>query len=60
MNYEPFRPRSSNFLPEVVKNILIINGIMFLATVLMNNRGADLVDMLGLHYFQSDKFKSVN
>lgn len=57
MNYEPFRPRSSSFLPEVVKNILIINGIMFLATVLMENRGADLVDILGLHYFESDKFR---
>ncbi|HNP99572.1 MAG TPA: rhomboid family intramembrane serine protease [Bacteroidia bacterium] len=57
MNYQPFRPRSSSFLPEVVKNILIINGIMFLATVLMENRGVELSDILGLHYFQSEKFR---
>lgn len=57
MNLEQYRPRPFNFLPEVVKNILIINGILYLATVVLGNRGADLTDLLGLHYFQSDKFR---
>ncbi len=50
------RPTGFNFLPVVVKNILIINVIMFLATQVLLSRGIDLNDMLGLHYFLSEKF----
>ncbi len=57
MNYEQYRPKSFNVLPEVVKNILIINGIFFLAKVVMDSRGVDLNDILGLHYFSSEKFR---
>ncbi len=57
MNYEQYRPRSFKVLPEVVKNILIINGIMYLATVVLQARGIDLNDILGLHYFESEKFR---
>ncbi len=58
MNYQQFRPRSFNVLPEVVKNLLIINGILFLAKVVMDSRGFDLNDILGLHYFGSEKFRA--
>lgn len=57
MNYEQYRPRSFKVLPEVVKNLLIINGILFLAMKVMENSGIDLNDILGLHYFGSEKFR---
>ena len=58
MNYERYRPQSGGFqlLPEVVKNLLIINGIMYLATVVLGNT-IDLVNKLGLHYYTSKDFQ---
>jgi len=44
-------------LPPVVKNLLIINGLFFLATILLQNQGVDLAQYLGLHYWQSPGFK---
>ena len=38
-----------NELPEVVKNLLIINGLLFVATISLKNFGIDLVKMLGPH-----------
>ena len=57
MSNENYRPTGYRFLPEVVKNLLIINVIMYLATQLMLSRGVDLTDILGLHYFASEKFR---
>jgi membrane associated rhomboid family serine protease len=57
MSNEQFRPRSFKVLPEVVKNLLIINGILFLATQVLRSRGIDLNDILGLHYFEAEKFR---
>lgn len=58
MNYENYRPSAFKLLPEVVKNLLIINFIFFLTTqVVFTKFGIDLNDMLGLHYFQSEKFR---
>jgi membrane associated rhomboid family serine protease len=57
MNYENYRPSGYRLLPDVVKNLLIINVIMYLATQLMLSRGIDLTDILGLHYFAADKFR---
>ncbi len=57
MNYEQYRPRSFKVLPEIVKNLLIINGIFYLAKVVLDSRGIDLNDILGLHYFGSEKFR---
>jgi len=54
---EQYRPQRFSFLPEVVKNLLIINGIFFLATFVLHQRGIDLNDMLGLHYFEAEKFR---
>jgi membrane associated rhomboid family serine protease len=52
-----YRPGNFNELPEVVKNLLILNGLFFLATVSLNNLGIDLVKILGLHQFQSPDFR---
>jgi len=48
---------SSNTLPPVVKNLIIINVIMLLATYVLNMRGIDLANILGLHYFNSPDFE---
>lgn len=52
-----YRPGNFSELPEVVKNLLILNGLFFLATVSLNNLGIDLVKLLGLHQFQSPDFR---
>lgn len=53
-----YRPSHFSILPPVVKNLLIINSIMFLATWVLGDRfGINLNDILGLHYFTADKFK---
>lgn len=52
-----YRPGNFNELPVVVKNLLIINGLLFLATVSLSNLGIDLVKIFGLHQFQSNDFK---
>lgn len=45
-------------MPPVVKNLLIINGLMFLAAITFEQSlGLDLWDKLGLHYFESQKFR---
>ena len=55
MNY---RPAKFSFLPEVVKNLLIINGLFFLGTYVMESSfDINLVDFLGLHPFQSPDFR---
>jgi membrane associated rhomboid family serine protease len=58
MSYNNYRPGGFSLLPEVVKNLLIINGIFFLITIVVGNRfNIDLNQILGLHYPQSDAFK---
>jgi membrane associated rhomboid family serine protease len=58
MSYQQYRPTSFKVLPLVVKNLLIINGLFFLATwVFKNQYDTDLTDYLGLHYFTSDYFR---
>ena len=52
-----YRPGNFRELPEVVKNLLILKGLFFLATVSLNNLGIDLVKLLGLHQFQSPDFR---
>ena len=45
-----------NNLTPVVKNLLIINVIFFVASLFFENQGIDLSDILGAHYFDSPKF----
>jgi membrane associated rhomboid family serine protease len=51
-----YRPTSFSQLPEVVKNLLIINGLLFLATISLESYGINLKQILGLHQFQSPNF----
>ena len=53
-----FRTQRFQILPPVVKNILIINGLLFLATITLLSQGIDLRQMLGLYHWQSDNFKT--
>jgi membrane associated rhomboid family serine protease len=58
MSYNNYRPQGFSLLPEVVKNLLIINGIFFLITIVAQNRfNIDLNQLLGLHYPQSEAFR---
>ncbi|MEI6349318.1 MAG: rhomboid family intramembrane serine protease [Bacteroidota bacterium] len=55
---QQYSPTGFKVLPPIVKNLLIINGLMFLATfALGNSMGIDLNDYLGLRYFESTFFK---
>jgi len=57
MSYEQYRPSRFQLLPEVVKNLLIVNGIVFFATyVLQNTYGLDLAEYFGLYNVLSEKF----
>jgi membrane associated rhomboid family serine protease len=53
-----FRPLGNTIFPPVVKNLLIINGIMFLATnVFQGSLGFDIKEHLALFYFESPNFR---
>ena len=57
MSNEQYSPGGFSMLPPVVKNLLIINGLFFVATIAFGNFfGIDLKAILGLHYYESDQF----
>ncbi|MCK5730037.1 MAG: rhomboid family intramembrane serine protease, partial [Draconibacterium sp.] len=45
-----------NSIPPVVKNLIIINILFFIATWVVQNMGIDLVEIMGMHNPGSDKF----
>jgi Uncharacterized membrane protein (homolog of Drosophila rhomboid) len=45
-----------NYIPPVVKNVLIINVILFIATYALSRFEVNLNYILGMHYWQADKF----
>ena len=55
-NSNAFHIRGFNILPLVTKNLLIINGLFFLATLALGKIGIDLTDILGLHFITASKF----
>jgi len=58
MNNQPYSPTGFRLLPPVVKNLLIINGLFFLASITFKNAfNIDLDNLLGLHFFKSDLFR---
>lgn len=60
MNNYSFRPSGFQVLPSVVKNLLIINGIFFLATVVFKSSlGVDLTRFLGLFLPGSAHFSPI-
>ncbi|MFC2081046.1 rhomboid family intramembrane serine protease [Bacteroidota bacterium] len=53
-----FRPRPFANIPPVLKNLLIINILMFLGSMLIGGTmNADVNNLLGLHYFKSEYFR---
>lgn len=53
-----FRPTGFSVLPTVVKNLLIINVLFFLATIAFDvTHHIDLSDYLGLHYIGASDFQ---
>ncbi len=53
-----FRPLGNTLFPPVVKNLLIVNGILFFSTyVFQNSLGINLKEYLALFYFASPKFR---
>ena len=43
-------------IPVVTKNLLIINIIAYVATLLMEASGVDLNSLLGMHFFMAREF----
>ena len=43
-------------IPTVTKNLLIINGLAFLATFVLQMQGIDLANIGGLHFFMANDF----
>jgi len=54
---QQYRPTGFRILPPVVKNLLIINGLFFLATITLTKYNIDLTDILGLHYPGASNFR---
>ncbi len=58
---EPMNDQRPSFLrntPPVVLNLIIINAIVWIASVaLLNKTDIRLTDLLGMHYFMSEKFR---
>ena len=54
---EQYSPTGFRVLPPVVKNLLIINVLLYLATFTVNRFHIDLTDYLGLHFFLASDFK---
>ncbi len=58
MSYDRLSPSGFGILPPVVKNLIIINVLFFLAKLgLGNAMQIDLVEKLGLHYFAAQEFQ---
>lgn len=51
-NYQPTNPN----LPPVVKNLIIINVLAWIASITLPRIGFDVIDWCGLHYWESEKF----
>ena len=47
-----------NTIPTVTKNLLIINVLMFLGTIVAQSCGIDLAQYLGLHFFLAEDFNA--
>ena len=54
---EQYSPTGFRILPLVVKNLLIINVLMFLATFTFERFNIDLTNIFGLHFFKASDFR---
>ncbi len=55
--YGPSRSSAFGNMPIIVKNLLIINGLFFLATIALEPQGIDLRRILGAFYWDSPHFE---
>lgn len=57
-HYNEYRPGGFGYLPVVTKNIILINVVLFLATiVLQQTQGINLNEYLALHHHLAPSFK---
>ena len=54
---EQYSPTGFRVLPTIVKHLLIINVLMFLAYIALTRFHIDLNDILGLHFFKASDFR---
>ena len=54
---EQYSPTGFRVLPTVVKHLLIINILLFLATFALERFHIDLTNILGLHFFKASDFR---
>ena len=54
---QQFSPTGFKVLPTVVKHLLIINVLLFLATYTFERFNIDLTEYLGLHFFKASRFQ---
>jgi membrane associated rhomboid family serine protease len=57
MNSTEIRPRGFQVLPPVIKNLLIINGLFWLAQITVGKEIVPMEDLFALHYFKSVFYK---
>lgn len=50
-NTNQYSPAQFSIMPPVCKNLLIINVICYLATIVLRSRGINLTELFGLHFF---------
>ncbi len=54
---EQYSPTGFRVLPDVVKHLLIINVLMYLATITLGRFGVNMKDLFGLHFFKASDFR---
>ena len=54
---QSYSPTGFKILPPVVKNLLIVNTLFFLATLALRKYHIDLINILGLHYPGASGFR---
>ncbi len=60
MSYQEFRPSSYKLLPDVIKNLLIINILVWLAQVVFSDKlGFDINMKFGLYFPLSENFSPI-
>lgn len=57
MHYDTYRPPSFYIIPYVIKNLIFINAILFVATLVFERAGIDLTRYLGLFNPRSADFQ---
>ena len=54
---EQYSPTGFRVLPTVVKHLLIINVLMFVAAFTFERFNIDLANIFGLHFFKASDFR---